>query len=116
MKVLLPNWLICFSMSLCITRIAVMTTMMEKTPTNTPSRVRAERSLWAARAPMAIKKLSFTSVPRRINWKRKLFIAGGSFAAQCVHGIHPRRPEGGEEARNHPGNERDEDGQAGHRE
>jgi hypothetical protein len=37
-------------MLLCITRMAVITTMMEKTPTSTPSSVRAERSLCAAMA------------------------------------------------------------------
>ena len=45
-------------MLLCITRIAVMTTMMENTPTSTPSSVSAERNLCAASAPMAMKKLS----------------------------------------------------------
>ena len=50
-----------FSMSLCMTRMAVITTMMEKTPTSTPSKVRAERSLCAARAVIAVKKLSFNS-------------------------------------------------------
>ena len=33
-----------------MTRIAVITTIMEKTPTKTPSKVSAERSLWAATA------------------------------------------------------------------
>ena len=36
---------ICFSMSACITRMVVITTMIEKTPTSTPRRVSAERSL-----------------------------------------------------------------------
>ncbi len=47
-------------------RMVVMTTMMEKTPTMTPRRVRAERSLCATRAPMAMRKLSFTSAARII--------------------------------------------------
>src|SRR6266568_1820958 len=60
-KVWLPKRLSCFSMSLCITRMAVITTMIENTPTKTPSNVSPERSLWAASAPMAIRKLSRSS-------------------------------------------------------
>src|SRR6266581_8050315 len=60
-KVWLPKRLSCFSMSLCITRMAVITTMIEKTPTKTPSNVNPERSLWAASAPMAMRKLSRSS-------------------------------------------------------
>ncbi len=45
-------------MLLSITRMAVITTMMENTPTSTPSSVSAERSLCAASALMAMRKLS----------------------------------------------------------
>ena len=45
-------------------RMVVMTTMMEKTPTMTPSKVSAERSLCAASAPIAMRKLSFTSAAK----------------------------------------------------
>ena len=41
-----------------------MTTMMEKTPTSTPSSVSAERSLCAARALIAMRKLSLISARR----------------------------------------------------
>src|SRR5437870_4489362 len=74
------------SILLCRTRIAVMTTMIEKTPTSTPRRVNAERNLCVATALSAIRQLSFTSM-RHI-----------SFAAQRVHGIHARRTPGREEA------------------
>ena len=42
-------------------RIAVITTIIEKTPTNTPSNVSAERSLCAAMAFNAIKQHSLSS-------------------------------------------------------
>ena len=44
-----------------MTRMAVMTTIIENTPTRTPSSVRAERSLCAARALIAMRKLSRNS-------------------------------------------------------
>ncbi len=46
--------------------MAVITTMMEKTPTSTPSSVSAERSLCAARALMAMKKLSSNSASSNV--------------------------------------------------
>ena len=64
MNVWVPNWFICSSMLLCMTRMAVMTTMIEKTPTSTPSNVSAERSLWAASAPIAMRKLSRSSAAK----------------------------------------------------
>jgi hypothetical protein len=48
--------------------MAVITTMMENTPINTPSSVSAERSLCAASAFMAIAKLSRTSASSRAPW------------------------------------------------
>ncbi len=48
-------------MLLCNTRMAVMTRMIENTPTSTPSNVRAERSLWAVMAPSAMLRLSRAS-------------------------------------------------------
>ena len=46
------------------TRIAVITTIMEKTPTRIPSKVSDERSLCAAIASNAIIQLSRTSAHR----------------------------------------------------
>ena len=51
-------------MLFCMTRMAVITTMMEKTPTSTPSNVSAERNLCAASALIAIRKLSLISARR----------------------------------------------------
>ncbi len=65
-NVWLPSWLISVSMFCLSTRIAVITTMMEKTPINTPSSVSAERSLCAASAFMAIVKLSFASASSKV--------------------------------------------------
>ena len=65
-KVWLPKRLSCFSISLFITRIAVMTTMIEKTPTKTPSNVRAERNLCAASAAIAMRKLSVSSARNNV--------------------------------------------------
>jgi hypothetical protein len=64
LKVCDPSWPNSFSILLCITRIAVITTMIENTPTSTPTSVSAERSLCAARALIAIRKLSLTSAGR----------------------------------------------------
>ena len=47
-KVWLPNWLKLFSTFRSSTRMAVITTMMENTPINTPSSVSAERSMCAS--------------------------------------------------------------------
>ena len=51
-----PVSTLCFN-----TRMAVITTMMENTPINTPRRVSAERSLCARSAFMAMEKLSRAS-------------------------------------------------------
>ena len=51
-------------LDLSITRMAVITTMMENTPTSTPSNVRAERRLCAATALMAMWKLSRSPASR----------------------------------------------------
>jgi len=48
----------------CNTRIAVITTMMGNTPTVTPSSVSAERSLCAASAFIAMRKLSCSSATK----------------------------------------------------
>ena len=50
-----------FSMLCFRTRIAVITTMMEKTPIRTPSNVSAERNLCADSAVIAMEKLSRVS-------------------------------------------------------
>src|SRR5450631_2721094 len=100
MNVSLPSELNCRSMLLCITRIAVITTMMENTPTSTPSSVSAERSLCAAIAPMAIVKLSRASEKNEI-----LFL----FISQGIHGVHARRAPGGEKSGQHPGQRRDQE-------
>ena len=60
-KVWLPNWVSSDSTLRCNTRMAVMTTMMENTPTSTPRSVSAERNLCATSAFMAIQKLSLSS-------------------------------------------------------
>src|ERR1700733_13225229 len=99
MNVSLPSELNCRSMFACITRIAVITTMMENTPTNTPRSVKAERSLCAATAPKAIRQLSRTSEIKEI-WC--LFIA------KSIHWIHARRPPRGEKAGQHTRHRRDE--------
>src|SRR5476649_333004 len=98
MKVSLPSELNCRSMLLCMTRMAFITTMMENTPTSTPSSVSAERSLCAVIAPMAIVKLSRASAKNEI-----LFL----FISQGVHGIHARRAPCGKETGKHAGQRRD---------
>src|SRR5437867_7524521 len=60
-KVWLPNWVSSDSMFRCNTRMAVITTIMENTPTKTPNRVSVDRSLCATNAFMAIRKLSLSS-------------------------------------------------------
>src|SRR6266516_7856549 len=60
-KVWLPNWVSSDSMFRCNTRMAVITTIMENTPTRTPNSVSADRSLCATNAFMAIRKLSLSS-------------------------------------------------------
>src|SRR5438045_2136450 len=87
MKVLLPSWPSSCSIWFFIARIAVMTRMMEKTPTSTPRRVRPERSLWVARALMAIRKFSPSSM--------KVFLV----IAQRVDGTHPCGTPGRQKAR-----------------
>src|ERR1035438_1600094 len=99
MNVWLPSVLSCAAMLLCITRMAVITTMMENTPTNTPSSVNDERNLCAVMAPMAIMKLSRASAKILM---RRLFIAQG------VHGVHARRAPRGEKSREHARKKRDE--------
>jgi len=68
MKVWLPSELNLLSMSLCMTRIAVITTMMENTPTSTPSSVSAERNVCARIAPIAMRKLSTASASNRVGF------------------------------------------------
>src|SRR5882724_8248313 len=85
----------------CMTRMAVMTTMIENTPTRMPSNVKPERSLCTASAFNAIQRLSRNSTPTCVS---RLFIA------ECIHWIHARRAPGWKEARIHPGQERDQDG------
>ena len=51
-------------MLLFITLMAVITTMIEKTPINTPNSVSAERSLCVVSALMAMVKLSRSSASR----------------------------------------------------
>src|SRR5450631_3202627 len=99
MNVSLPSELNCRSMLLCITRIAVITTMMENTPTSTPSSVSAERSLCAAIAPMAIVKLS------RASEKNEILLL---LIAQGIHRVHARRPPRGEKTGKHAGDPRDQ--------
>src|ERR1035437_7690642 len=102
MKVSPPSELNCRSMLLCITRIAVITTMMENTPTSTPSSVSAERSLCAAIAPKAMRQLSRASIRMA-----KYFL----LIAQSIHGVHargpPRREKTGQHARHRRDQERD---------
>src|SRR3954468_23380830 len=100
MKVWLPSRLISFSILFCITRMAVMTTMMEKTPTRTPSSVRADLSLCAAMAPMAMRMLSFSSEVSDI-WP--LFIS------QCVNHIHPGRSPCWQKTRDNAGDQGDQE-------
>ena len=69
-KVWLPNWLSPVSALRFNTRMAVMTTMMENTPINTPSRVSAERSLCAVSAFMAIEKLSWISAEQQCGFMK----------------------------------------------
>ena len=64
MKVWSPSWLSSDSTKLCMTRMAVITTMMENTPMSTPNKVRPDRSLWAATALTAMRKLSRNSASR----------------------------------------------------
>src|SRR3954470_16316203 len=108
-NVFTPSSAIDDSILFCNTRIAVITTMMEKTPTNTPSSVSAERSLCAAMAFNAIKQHSFSSA-RHISglriWDCGLRI---SFAAQCVHRLHARGTPGGKKAGDHTRNQRNQD-------
>ena len=80
-NVWLPNWLSPVSAVRFNTRMAVMTTMMENTPINTPSRVSADRSLCAVSAFMAMEKLSRTSASS----KAAMTMLWGDIA----HGINP---------------------------
>src|SRR5487761_2661533 len=100
-----------------MTRMAVMTTMMEKTPMSTPSSVRAERSLCEVKAFIAMRKLSRSS-PRsrareRWRWEGEVMrkVRGPksvSFAPERIHRIHPRRAPGGNETRHHARDQRHE--------
>src|SRR5450432_1430134 len=99
MNVWLPRVLNCAAMLLCITRMAVITTMMENTPTSTPSSVSDERNLCAAIAPMAIEKLSRASARMLI---RCLLISQG------VHGVHARCAPCGKKSGQHAGQQRDQ--------
>src|SRR5579872_4983757 len=106
MNVSPPNWSRLDSMSFCIALMAVITTIIENTPTNTPSKVSAERSLCAASALIAIRKLSFSSARKTLKAldrevRMPAFMAN-SFIAQGIHRIHPRGAPGGEESRRKP--------------
>src|ERR1051325_3729762 len=105
MKVWLPSWLMWLSMSFCMTRIAVITTMIENTPTNTPSRVRAERNLCAVSAPMAMKKLSRTSASRMVVPFRAIL-----FVPQGIDHVHSCGAPCGKKTRNDTSNQRDNHG------
>src|SRR5262245_40796898 len=101
-KVWLPSWASSVSMFCCSTRIAVITTMIENTPTSTPSTVRPDRSLCVRNACSAMRKLSVISAA----YMGVVFPAErefGSFVAQRVHRLRPRRPPGREKAGGDPG-------------
>src|SRR5579884_3671699 len=92
--------------------MVVITTMMENTPTLTPSRVSAERSLCAAMEFAAIRKLSFSSSSAN---SMKCGLDGwSSLIAQCLHGVHPRRAPRREKPRCKAGQQRDQYRQAHH--
>ncbi len=79
-NVWLPNSLKLFSTFRSSTRMAVITTMMEKTPMSTPSSVSAERNGCARMAFMAMEKLSRISPNNKVGgrnfikfWKHSTF-------------------------------------------
>ena len=59
-KVCAPSTVISFSMVVCMTEMAVITPMMEATPSTIPTRVRNERSLLLPMAPSDIRNTSET--------------------------------------------------------
>src|SRR3954465_6667372 len=95
-KVFTPSSAIDDSILFCRMRIAVMTTMIEKTPTITPRSVSAERSLCAATAFSAITQLSLSSARHIL------------FAPQGVHRVHSRRAPGGKKSRHNACDQRHE--------
>src|SRR5260221_13805203 len=86
-------------MLFCSTRIAVITTIMENTPTSTPSNVSPERSLCAASALIAMRKLSLISARKTDN---DLFIS------KRLHRIHSGRAPGRQKTRRHAGQRGDQ--------
>src|SRR5262249_35994710 len=105
-KVWLPSWLIFSSISLCMTRMAVITTMMEKTPTSTPSSVSAERNLWEANAPKAMRKLSRNSAASTVQRAFGRIGIPFLFVPQRIHRVHAGGAPGGEEPRENPSHQR----------
>src|SRR5581483_5539502 len=104
MNVCPPNWPTSDSMRDCMARIAVMTTMMEKTPTNTPSNVSAERSLCAASAPIAMRKLSRNSAMKTLRERRRADLV--LFIPQGIDGVHSRGTPGGKKSGGQAGQKR----------
>src|SRR5687768_6167274 len=91
-KVWVPRTVISFSIVTCMIEIAVMTPMMEATPSTTPTRVRKLRSLLLPMAPSDIANTS----PRLM---RVLFIA------QRLDRVEPGAAPG----RDHAGHDADDD-------
>src|SRR5271169_3030479 len=89
-------------------RMEVMTMMMEKTPTRMPSKVRAERSLWATMAVRAIMKLSFNSAARILSaFMGRLPL----FVAQGIDRVHAGGAPSGQKAGGHARQDRSQDRQ-----
>src|ERR1017187_226578 len=109
MNVWPPSELMCVSILFCMTRIAVITTMMENTPTKTPSKVSAERSLCAVTALMAMRKLSRSSAK---NMVVPLDFTDASLISQRVHRIHSRRAPCGKKSRKQTGDQRNQQSNA----
>src|SRR5512135_1774093 len=99
-NVLAPSWLIPSSMLFCSTVTAVITEMIEKSPTATPSRVSNERSFDARMALRAIPRLS-----RNIDHSKTSLLI-----AQRLHGVHFGRTVGRKETRDQSNSQRYQNG------
>ncbi len=102
--------------------MAVITTMIEKTPTRTPSSVRAERSLWAASAPMAIREALAQLRPEQdcaCGLAVMIQLRGHFIRCKASTGFMRAARQAGRKPESHPRDQRDQDGDAdnqqGHR-
>ena len=108
-----PSWLKSASICFCIARMTVMTTMMENTPTSTPSNVSAGPQLVRGQCAHRHEE-TFLQFGDQ-NLADLTCVSFSILVPQGIHRVHPRGPPCRQKTRNHPGHQRHQNRQTHHR-